>query len=168
MCLFKALKFILLFKALKFHCYNYNTLFFYLCMIFFFTDCVIRSSSVCLNFFQGRALVENILEYVRILSDSYSRSHTLPREEPIQVRSPSLYFTFNRDYPEGFAGRDLHCGLGVANPPKDFGQLDLLMEGINPPCLLSMLWYSHNFKRLLLSLNLSPCKPQYTDTNFPQ
>ena len=27
---------------------------------FFFTDCVIRSSSVCLNFFQGRALVENI------------------------------------------------------------------------------------------------------------
>lgn len=95
---------------------------------FFFTDCVIRSSSICLNFFQGRALVENILEYVRILSDSYSRSHTLPREEPIQVRSPSLYFTLKRDYPEGFAGRDLHCGLGVANPSKDFGQLDLLME----------------------------------------
>lgn len=92
---------------------------------FFFTDCVIRSSSVCLNFFQGRALVENI----RILSDSYSRSHTLPREEPIQVRSPSLYFTLKRDYPEGFAGLGLHCGLGVVNLPKDFGPLDLLMEG---------------------------------------
>lgn len=96
---------------------------------FFFTDCVIRSSSVCLNFFQGRALVENNLEYIRILSDSYSRSHTLPREEPIQVRSPSLYFTLKRDYPEGFAGLGLHCGLGVVNLPKDFGPLDLLMEG---------------------------------------
>ena len=95
----------------------------------FFTDCVIRSSSVCLNFFQGRALVENILEYIRILSDSYSRSHTLPREEPIQVRSPSLYFTLNRDHREGFAGRGLHCGLGVVNLPKDFGPLDLLIEG---------------------------------------
>ena len=84
---------------------------------------------MCLNFFQGRAFVEYILEYVQIISDSYSRSHTFPREGPIQVRSPSLYFTLNRDYPEGFAGRDLHCGLGVVNLPKDFGQLDLLMEG---------------------------------------
>lgn len=95
----------------------------------FFADCVIRSSSVCLNFFQGRALVENNLEYIRILSDSYSRSHSLPREEPIQVQSPSLYFTLNRDHREGFAGRGLHCGLGVVNLPKDFGPLDLLIEG---------------------------------------
>ena len=73
--------------------------------------------------------MENNLEYIRILSDSYSRSHTLPREEPIQVRSPSLYFTLNRDYCKGFAGRGLHCGLGVVNLPKDFGPLDLFMEG---------------------------------------
>ena len=72
--------------------------------------------------------MENIFEYIRLLSDSYSRSHNLPREEPIQVRSPSLSFTFNRDYPEGFTGRNLHCGVAAVNLPDDFGNLDLLMD----------------------------------------
>lgn len=125
-----------------------TTLYYFSCVCFFFpTDCVIRSSSVCRNFIQGRALVENILEYIRILSDSYSRSHTLPREEPIQGRSPSLLTgTIPRD------SRDVACIAAWlwSIYPRTLGSWIFWWREINPPCLLSMLWYSHNFKWLLL------------------
>ena len=75
------------------------------------------------------ALIENIIEYVRLLSGSYSGGHTLPKEEPIQVRSPPLFFTLNRDYPVGYAGRNLHCGSGAVKLPEAFGQLSIMMTG---------------------------------------
>ena len=76
---------------------------------------------------KGKILMENVIEYVRLLSDSYL-GHTLPKEEPIQVRSPSLYFTLNRDFPAGFSGRSLHCGVGGIDLP-DFGELGILKDG---------------------------------------
>ena len=77
---------------------------------------------------KGKILMENVIEYVRLLSDSYL-GHTLPKEEPIQVRSPSLYFTLNRDFPVGFSGRTLHCGVGGVDLPDDFGELGVLKDG---------------------------------------
>ena len=77
---------------------------------------------------KGKILMENVIEYVRLLSDSYL-GHTLPKEEPIQVRSPSLYFTLNRDFPAGFSGRTLHCGVGGVDLPDDFGELGILKDG---------------------------------------
>ena len=77
---------------------------------------------------KGKILMENVIEYVRLLSDSYL-GHTLPKEEPIQVRSPSLYFTLNRDFPAGFSGRSLHCGVGGIDLPDDFGELGILKDG---------------------------------------
>lgn len=77
---------------------------------------------------KGKILMENVIEYVRLLSDSYL-GHTLPKEEPIQVRSPSLYFTLNRDFPAGFSGRTLHCGVGGVDLPDDFGELSVLKDG---------------------------------------
>ena len=77
---------------------------------------------------KGKILMENVIEYVRLLSDSYL-GHTLPKEEPIQVRSPSLYFTLNRDFPAGFSGRTLHCGVGGIDLPDDFGELGILKDG---------------------------------------
>ena len=77
---------------------------------------------------KGKILMENVIEYVRLLSDSYL-VHTLPKEEPIQVRSPSLYFTLNRDFPAGFSGRTLHCGVGGVDLPDDFGELGILKDG---------------------------------------
>lgn len=77
---------------------------------------------------KGKILMENVIEYVRLLSDSYL-GHTLPKEEPIQVRSPSLYFTLNRDFPAGFSGRTLHCGVGGVDLPDDFGELGVLKDG---------------------------------------
>ena len=77
---------------------------------------------------KGKILMEKVMEYVRLLSDSYL-GHTLPKEEPIQVRSPSLYFTLNRDFPAGFSGRTLHCGVGGVDLPDDFGELGILKDG---------------------------------------
>lgn len=77
---------------------------------------------------KGKILMEKVIEYVRLLSDSYL-GHTLPKEEPIQVRSPSLYFTLNRDFPAGFSGRTLHCGVGGVDLPDDFGELGILKDG---------------------------------------
>ena len=77
---------------------------------------------------KGKILMENVIEYVRLLSDSYL-GHTLPKEEPIQVCSPSLYFTLNRDFPAGFSGRTLHCGVGGVDLPDDFGELSVLKDG---------------------------------------
>ena len=77
---------------------------------------------------KGKILMEKVIEYVRLLSDSYL-GHTLPKEEPIQVRSPSLYFTLNRDFPAGFSGRTLHCGVGGVDLPDDFGELGVLKDG---------------------------------------
>lgn len=77
---------------------------------------------------KGKILMENVIEYVRLLSDSYL-GHTLPKEEPIQMRSPSLYFTLNRDFPAGFSGRTLHCGVGGVDLPDDFGELGVLKDG---------------------------------------
>ena len=77
---------------------------------------------------KGKILMENVIEYVRLLSDSYL-GHTLPKEEPIQVCSPSLYFTLNRDFPAGFSGRSLHCGVGGIDLPDDFGELGILKDG---------------------------------------
>ena len=51
-------------------------------------------------------MIENINEYVKKLSDAFLY-HTLPKEEPIQVRSETLYFTLSKDYPEG--RRDVTC-----------------------------------------------------------
>lgn len=77
---------------------------------------------------KGKVLIENIIEYVKMLSDAYL-GHTLPKEEPIQVRSPSLYFTLNRDFPAGFSGRNLHCGIGSVILPDNFGDLAMLRDG---------------------------------------
>lgn len=74
-------------------------------------------------------MIESITEYIRLLSDSYLRGHVLPKEEAIQVRSPSLYFTLNRDYPAGYTGRNLFCGVGAVNLPENFGQLSMMMDG---------------------------------------
>ncbi|XP_022801963.1 polycystic kidney disease protein 1-like 2 [Stylophora pistillata] len=76
----------------------------------------------------GKILIENVIDYVRLLSDSYL-GHVLPKEEPIQVRSSSLYFTLNRDFPAGFSGRRLHCGVGGVDLPDNFGELGILKDG---------------------------------------
>ena len=73
-------------------------------------------------------MIENIYEYIEMLSDSYLQ-HTLPKEEPIQVRSPSLYFTLNKDFPAGLAGRNLHCGVGGVVLPDNFDELSMLKQG---------------------------------------
>lgn len=73
-------------------------------------------------------MIENINEYIKKLSDSFLY-HTLPKEEPIQVRSPSLYFTLNKDYPAGLAGRNLHCGVGGVVLPDNLGDLNMLKQG---------------------------------------
>ena len=105
-------------------------------------DCSIRELTrafclICrfLLYLKGKILIDNVIEYVRLLSDSYLQGHTLPKEEPIQVRSPSLYFTLNRDFPAGFSGRNLHCGVGVVNLPENFGELPILME-VNKTALI--------------------------------
>lgn len=81
-----------------------------------------------LLYLKGKLLIEDINEYVKMLSDSYLR-HTLPKEEPIQVRSPSLYFTLNKDYPAGLAGRQLHCGVGGVILPDNFEDLAMVKQG---------------------------------------
>lgn len=77
---------------------------------------------------KGKVLIENINEYVKKLSDAFLY-HTLPKEEPIQVRSRSLYFTLSKDYPAGLAGRNLHCGDGSVSLPDSLGNLHMLKEG---------------------------------------
>ena len=73
-------------------------------------------------------MIENINEYVKKLSVAFV-NHTLPKEEPIQVRSESLYFTLNKDYPAGLAGRSLHCGDGGVVLPDNLGDLNMLKQG---------------------------------------
>ena len=73
-------------------------------------------------------MVENINEYVKKLSDAFLY-HTLPKEEPIQVRSLSLYFTLSKDYPAGLARRNLHCGDGDVSLPDNLDDLPLLKQG---------------------------------------
>lgn len=72
-------------------------------------------------------MIKNINEYVKKLSDAFLY-HALPKEEPIQVRSPTLSFTLNKDYPSGLAGRNLHCGDGGVNLPDSMGQLQMLKQ----------------------------------------
>ena len=77
---------------------------------------------------KGKVLTENINEYVKKLSDAYLY-HTLPKEEPIQVRSPTLNFTLSKDYPSGLARRNLHCGVGGVNLPDNLGDLQMFKQG---------------------------------------
>lgn len=77
---------------------------------------------------KGKVLIENINEYVKKLSDAFLY-HTLPKEEPIQVRSLSLYFTLSKDYPAGLARRNLHCGDGDVSLPDNLGDLHMLKQG---------------------------------------
>lgn len=90
-------------------------------MIIFLTLCIFVYS-------KGKVLIENINEYVKKLSDAFLY-HTLPKEEPIQVRSETLYFTLSKDYPEGHAGRDLYCGDGGVSLPDSLVDLHMLKEG---------------------------------------
>ena len=84
--------------------------------------------TLCIFYSKGKVLIENINEYVKKLSDAFLY-HTLPKEEPIQVRSRSLYFTLSKDYPAGLAGRNLHCGDGGVNLSDSLGDLPMLKEG---------------------------------------
>ena len=90
-------------------------------MTIFLTLCVLVYS-------KGKVLIENINEYVKKLSDAFLY-HTLPKEEPIQVRSQSLYFTLSKNYPKFLAGRDLHCGDGGVSLPDSLVDLHMLKEG---------------------------------------
>jgi len=87
----------------------------------FVTSCIFVYS-------KGKVLVEKINEYVKKLSDAFLY-HTLPKEEPIQVRSVSFYFTLSKDYPAGLARRNLHCGDGDVSLPDNFGDLRKLKQG---------------------------------------
>ena len=77
---------------------------------------------------KGKVLIENINDYVKKLSDAFLY-HTLPKEEPIQVRSKSLYFTLSKDYPAGLARRNLHCGVGGVSLPDNLEGLHMLKQG---------------------------------------
>ena len=99
-------------------------------------------------------MIESITEYIRLLSDSYLRGHVLPKEEPIQVRSPSLYFTLNRDYPAGYVGRNLYCGVGAANLPENFGQLSTMMDGNKTALFVIDALVMYLFLLLILKLKL--------------
>ena len=92
-------------------------------MTIFLTLCIFVCS-------KGKVLIENINKYVKKLSDAFLY-HTLPKEEPIQVRSQSLYFTLSKDYPARLAGRNLHCGDGGVSLPDSLGDLHMLQEGNN-------------------------------------
>lgn len=96
-------------------------------------------------------MIKSITENIRQLSDSYLSNHVLPKEEPIQVRSPSLSFTFNRDYPAGYTGSNLRCGEGAVNLPDNFGKLPMMMES-NKSALFVIDALVGNLSLLLLRL----------------